>query len=113
QFCLDYQSATLWLKPTKQIKDEFLFDRSGLSIIASGFNLNYFTVLNVLPGSPADEAGIHAGDRIMRIGFWAASMRTLAELNGLLQQKPGKKVKIVVKRNGEVMKKQIILRDLI
>ncbi|MBL7810285.1 MAG: hypothetical protein JNN28_20855, partial [Saprospiraceae bacterium] len=47
QFCLDYQSATLWLKPTKQIKDEFLFDRSGLSIIASGFNLNYFTVLNV------------------------------------------------------------------
>lgn len=113
QICIDYQAATLWIKPTKSARKEFVFDRSGMNLIASGQNLNYFTVLNVLPGSPADEAGIKAGDRILRIGFWAAGMRTLEELQHLLQQKPGKKVKVRVKRNSIVMKKVVVLRDLI
>lgn len=113
QVCLDYQTAEVWFKPTKHVTQAFLYDRSGLNIIASGLNLNYFTVLNILPGSPADEAGIHAGDRILRIGFWPAGMHTLSELQTLLQQKPGKKIKIVIKRDGKVMKKELILRDLI
>lgn len=113
QICIDYHGATLWIKPTKRLKKEFVFDRSGMNLIASGKNLNYFTVLNILPGSPADEAGIKAGDRVLRIGFWAAGMRTLEELQQLLQQKPGKSVKIAIKRDGKVLKKQIVLRNLI
>jgi len=113
QVVIDYQDATLWLKPTKYYQKDFVYDRSGLNIIASGIRLNRFSVLNVLPGSPADEAGIHAGDRIMRIGWLAASLRTLENLQGMLQKKPGKQVKIVIKRDGKVMKKRIVLRDLI
>lgn len=110
---IDYQGATLWLKPRKHFQDEFVYDRSGLNLIASGPNLNYFSVLNVLPDSPAAEAGIHAGDRIVRIGWLSASLRSLAELQSLLQQKPGKKVLVVIKRDGKVMKKRVVLRDLI
>lgn len=110
---IDYQEEKLWLKPTKHYLKEFVYDRSGLSIIASGQSLNYFSVLNVLPGSPADEAGIHAGDRILRIGWMAASFQTLSTLQALLQKKPGKQVKITIKRDGKVMKKRIVLRDLI
>jgi membrane-associated protease RseP (regulator of RpoE activity) len=113
QVVVDYQNAVVWLKPTKYYLKEFVYDRSGLSIIASGVNLNYFSVLNVLPGSPADLAGIHAGDRILRIGWLAASFQTLADLQSILQKKPGTKVKITIKRDGKVMKKVIVLRDLI
>lgn len=113
QLVIDYQAAMLWLKPTKYYQTEFIYDRSGLSIIASGQHLNYFSVLNVLPGSPADEAGILAGDRIMKIGWLTASLRSLADLQSLLQKKPGKEVKIVLKRGGKVLKKRIVLRDLI
>lgn len=113
QIVIDYQNAMLWLKPTKRYKDEFVYDRSGLNIVASGMHLNYFSVLNVLPGSPADEAGIHAGDRILRIGWLSASLQTLSDLNAELKKKPGKTVKVVVKRDGKVMKKRLILRDLI
>ena len=110
---IDYQGSMLWLKPTKNIQDEFVYDRSGLNIIASGSNLNYFSVLNVLPGSPAEEVGILAGDRIIRIGWLAASMRSLADIQTLLQKKPGKELKIVIKRDGKVIRKRIVLRDLI
>ena len=113
QLVIDFQEATLWLKPAKYYQKEFVYDRSGLNIIASGARLNHFSVLNVLPGSPAEEAGIQAGDRILRVGWLAASLRTLEDLQGMLQRKPGKQVKIVIKRDGKVMKKWIVLRDLI
>ncbi|MFN0213878.1 MAG: PDZ domain-containing protein [Saprospiraceae bacterium] len=110
---IDYEGATLWLKPTRSFQKEFVFDRSGLNIIASGAHLNYFSVLNVLPKSPAAEAGILAGDRIMRIGWLTASLHTLEDLQTMLQKKPGKVVKIVIKRDGKLIKKRIVLRDLI
>lgn len=113
QIVIDYQGAMIWLKPSKQYQAEFVYDRSGLNIIASGANLNYFSVLNVLPDSPAAEAGIFAGDRILKVGRISARFQSLADLNLKLQQKPGKKVKITLKRNGKVLKKQIMLRDLI
>ncbi len=113
QMVIDYQGATLWLKPTKHYQSEFVYDRSGLSIIASGIRLNRFSVLNVLPGSPAAEAGIHAGDRIMRIGWLSANLRTLEDLQRMLQKKAGKEVKVVIKRDGKVMTKRFVLRDLV
>lgn len=113
QLVIDYEGAIVWLKPNKHYQKAFVYDRSGLNIVASGVQLNYFTVLNVLPGSPADEAGILAGDRILRIGWLSASFRTLAELQELLQEKPGKVVKIALKRDGKVLKKRIVLRDLV
>lgn len=110
---IDYEGAMLWLKPTKHFQAEFVYDRSGLNIISSGPALGYFSVLNVLPGSPADEAGIFAGDRILRIGWMPASFSSLADFQTALQKKPGKKVKIVIKRDGKVMRKWVVLRDLI
>lgn len=113
QIVLDYTGETVWLKPNKYFKKEFVYDRSGLSIIASGQYLNYFTILNVLPGSPADEAGILAGDRLIRVGWLPATLRTLSDIQSTLQKKPGKKIRVVVKRDGKIIKTQIVLRDLI
>lgn len=110
---IDYQAETLWLKPSKLYKEAFVYDRSGLNLIAAGPHLNYFSVLNVLPGSPAEEAGILAGDRLLRIGWMPAGIRSLSDLQAMLQKKVGKKVKVVIKRDGKVMKKWIVLRDLI
>jgi len=113
QIVLDYAGEIVWLKPNKYFKKEFVYDRSGLSIIASGQHLNYFTILNVLSGSPADEAGILAGDRLIRVGWLSVTFRTLSEIQSILQKKPGKKIRIVVKRNGKIIKKWLVLRELI
>lgn len=110
---LDYQLEKIWLKPSKLYQDEFVYDRSGLHLIASGRALNVFTVEAVLPGSPADEVGLIKGDQLVRVGFFPASIYTLSDLVKKFQRKPGQKIRLVVKRDGKRIKKRLILRNLI
>ncbi len=110
---LDYHSFKIWLKPGKAYKNEFLYDRSGLNIITSGSSLSTFIVQSVLTGSPAEEAGILKGDQIVRVGMAPTGVLNLSDLQRVFQKKPGKKVKIVVKREGKRIKKTLVLRNLI
>lgn len=110
---IDYHGEKIWLKPARYFKDEFVFDRSGLNIIASGANFNTYNVQSVLPNTPAAEADIRRGDVIVRVGWVPTIFLSLADVQGALQKKAGKKVTIVVKRDGKRLKKKIVLRDLI
>lgn len=109
----DYYNFKIWLKPGRSYKNEFVYDRSGLCIITAGTSLNHFIVQKVLPGSPAEEAGILEGDQIVHVGIAPASLLSLSELQRVFQKSPGKKVRIVVKRDGKKIRKKITLRDLI
>ncbi len=113
QVIVDYYGSYIWLKPAKNYKQKYVFDRSGLNIIASGINLNVFTVQSIIPNSPAAEADIRPGDRILRLGITPAGFLHLADLMHFFQKKPGKKVKLVIKRDGKKLKKHFRLRDLI
>lgn len=110
---VDYQTATIWLKPSRNYKSEFVYDRSGLNLIASGANFNRYTVQSVLPYSPAAEADFRKGDEIVRVGWLPTSFSSLADLQHTFQKKAGKKLKVVIRRDGKLMKKRIVLRDLI
>jgi len=110
---LDYQKGLMWLKPGRDYEDEFVYDRSGLSIIATGRKFNEYIVQNVLPGSPAAEAGIERGDQIVAMRRTPAGFFNLSDIQRVLQKKPGKKIRIVVKRAGERLTKKIVLRELI
>ncbi len=110
---LDYQEGTMWLKPNRMYREAFIYDRSGLSIVASGSKFNEFVVQNVLPNSPAEEAGILRDDRIVSIRRTPSGFYSLSDIQFILKKKPGKKIRIVVKRDGKRLKKTIVLRELI
>ena len=110
---IDYQNAKIWLKPSRNFKKEFVYDRSGINLIASGAGFRTFNVQSVLPGSPAEEADIRRGDVIVRVGLAPAALLSLGDLQRIFQKKPGKKVTVIIKRNGKRMKKKTVLRDLI
>lgn len=110
---LDYQNSTMWLKPARGYKSEFVYDRSGLNLIASGNNFNHFIVQGVIPGSPAAEADFQKGDEIVRIGFMPTTLSSLSDLQRIFQKKPGKKLTVIVKRDGKRLRKKIVLRELI
>lgn len=110
---IDYQNGKIWLKPAKNYNQPFVYDRSGLNVIASGIHFNTLTVQNVLPNSPAAEADIQRGDIILRVNLLSANLLSLTDLQKTFQKKPGKKIKITVIREGKKIKKTFVLRDLI
>jgi S1-C subfamily serine protease len=57
-----------------------------------------FQVQGVIPGGPADQAGIRDGDRLTRIGGETATPRLLARTLDRLQ--PGDTVRVTVERDG-------------
>lgn len=57
-----------------------------------------FAVADVLPGSPAQAAGVLAGDRIIAVE--GQPVTNLAELSGTLQRYPDQTVRLTVERDG-------------
>jgi len=108
---IDYVSNKLYLKPHKNYNKKFKFDMSGLVLYAFGQNLDNYYVKNVVEGSPAEEAGILPGDRIVRVGLVRSKMLSLPQIYNKLKKKEGKKVKLHIEREGKTLKKSIVLRD--
>ncbi len=110
---IDYPGQKLYLQPNRRYKNEFEVDKSGLVIIASDYKLKKFTVHSVITNSPAMEAGMLKGDEIRSINGKPISFFNLEKINKLLRKKEGKKIKIVVKRDGLRLKFEFLLRKLI
>ena len=109
----DYNRSQMIVRPYRAKQKPFKMDRSGLVIFASGLEFNQFVVKDIIPGSPAEEAGILPDDVIIRMQGLPATFYTLSGINSVLQKKPGKKIKIVLSRSGTVIHKEFHLRDLI
>lgn len=109
---IDYPGSMMYVKPNKRYDARFRVDRSGLILIATGPNFDRILVQKVISGSPADLAGIRAGDVIRRFNFWPAFFYTLNSINYKLSGKEGKKIKMTLLRNGQKVKVEFRLHSL-
>jgi len=108
---IDYIKSELYLKPIKNYNKNLYYDKSGLIIYAVGEKLNQFVIKYVIKGAPAHDAGLQSGDKIHRIGIVPTKLLTLSAVNRKLNKKDGKKVKMTIIRDGEKLKKSILLDD--
>lgn len=113
QLVLDYQHAVVWLKPSGNFRKKYVYDRSGMYLLASGNSLNEFVVESVLADSPASEAGILPGDQIVQVGIAPARILRLQDVLKVFQKKSGKKVRLLILRDGVKIRKTVVLRNLI
>ena len=109
----DYTNSRILLRKSSRFSQPFEFNMSGLNFRASGSGFNIFEVSEVIPGSPADEAGILPGDIMLSVDGKYTFGYTMGELNNLLSEKPGKPVKLTILRNGLQLNVKIRLRRLI
>jgi hypothetical protein len=110
---IDYSQNRLFLKPNKNFSKSFEYDKSGLSILAYGMNLREYVISDAVPGSPAHEAGLQRGDKIIKFGIFPSNFFSLSTINNKLSAKEGKKIKLKVLRDGEEMKFTFYLRDFL
>ena len=110
---IDYPHSIIYLKPERRFKQKFDYDKSGLTIGATGTYLNDYRVMYVLNDSPAAEAGIKEEDRIMKMNGIPTSFYNLSKVTRLLRKKEGKKVRLVMLRGDKRFKTTITLRNLL
>jgi len=108
---MDFVRSVMYIKPLKKYNRKFKYDKSGLVIYAFGPELNNYYIKQVIIGSPAYKAGIRSGDTIKKIGFWPAGYYTLQGILKKLKSREGKKIRMVLERNGVRYKTSFRLRD--
>ncbi len=112
-YYIDYNHEILYIKANRKYRKRFQYDKSGLVIAATGYNLRNYIVQKVLPGSPAEQAGLQKGDVIKKIQRIPSTFYTLSGINSVLSSRKGKKIHLTISREGDRMKIKFKLRDLI
>ena len=98
----DYPEARLLLEPNAHFGEPFEFDLSGLFLVGR----DEIEVSSVVDGSPAAEAGIRAGDRLL-------TERPLEELRKALRSEPGREQALELERDGRRFTAAFRLRRMI
>lgn len=107
----NFSKEKLYLSKKVQVKRPFYFNLSGITIKAKGARLNVFEIIDVLPNSPGERAGIKSGDIIIKLNGMASQYQELKTINNQLNSKPGKKIRMEVSRSRTVRKVEFELAD--
>jgi len=108
---LDYKNNRIILESNSRFDEPTDYNRSGLILESAGENYRTFKVKAVADDSPASEARLRAGDRLIAIDGQLVSELSLSELRFKLQR--AKACELLVERNGAQLKVPLNLRDLI
>lgn len=108
----DFPHQRMILDPNLQINKFAEEDMSGLSIVAKGAGLKTFEIVQVQPGTPGANAGVHPGDIIAGIDDEPAADLTLISIRNLFRQ-VGHKYKLLIERDGKTMEINLQMRRLV
>lgn len=110
---IDYFNQKMYFEPNRNYKHEFEYDKSGLSVVASGNDQRLYTVVYVAPDSPADLAGVQKGDIITSFNYFPTSLFSIDQITDKLKKKEGKSIRLKIDRAGEQHKVEFKLKKLI
>jgi hypothetical protein len=92
---INYERRDIYMMPNSHFKDAFDYSYTGLGIYLID---DAVTVVDVMPGSPAESAGFKPGDIVMAVSNnFTGNIQTYKTL----LQTPGQKLKILVFRDRE------------
>ncbi|MCD8544973.1 MAG: S41 family peptidase [Sulfurospirillum cavolei] len=110
---LDAHSSYLDEKHLKDLKIQTEGEFGGLGITV-GQKDGALTVIAPMEGTPADKAGVKAGDIILKINKQSTLNMTIDEAVNIMRGKPGTGIELTLVREGETKPLLIsIVRDII
>jgi len=108
---LDYPHERMFLAPSASVSSEFTVDCSGLVPRAVGDRLEQVAVHAVLPSSPAERAGLEAGDVIVAVDGTPIDGSGLERLLEMLYR-PDETLVFRVARDGAVNDISLVTQQL-
>ncbi len=110
---IDYPNQRIGLKPNSYFKNDFNQNLSGMEIIAPYPGIKYYEVEGVRENSPAHLAGIKKGDVIQSINGMKSEKVELYDIYEILQNQPGRKLNLMIMREGELISTTLRLEKFI
>ena len=109
----DYLNKRMILEQGGKFNNPFEYNMSGMSFRAFGPGFNLFEISEVIPLSPAADAGLMAGDILISLNGRSTFFLTLGELNRVLSEREGNMISITVSREGKQLNLSFKLRKII
>lgn len=103
---INYPRSEFHLLPNSHFREPFDYSYTGLGLYQEG---DAILVSDVIAGSPADQAGLKVGDRIVAIDNNISN--SMQAYRTALQQ-AGRKLKLIVGRGDKVFETQLIIRSV-
>ncbi|NOU47515.1 MAG: PDZ domain-containing protein [Bacteroidales bacterium] len=110
---IDYKNKKLYLRKNTRFKSDFVYNMSGIDLIAIGNDFKLFKVIHLIKGSPADIAGVQIGDMILAINGQMITEMTIQEVNGFFRTKPKNRVSLLILRDQSLVKLSFKLAKLV
>jgi predicted aspartyl protease len=108
----DYSRSIVYVEPNRTFDAPLVYDSTGLDLRATRPSFSPAYVHSVRDRSPAKDAGIEAGDVLVRIDDRPASGLTLDESREQLKT-PGRTHRLSVSRQGKIVSVTLRTRDLL
>jgi len=99
----NYHEGYMYLKPNRNFEERFQFNTIGMNVMAFGERLNEYFVNDIIPDSPADRAGLEIGDEVIAMNNNPAFFYKLDEVVSVLKRAPGERLKLIIRRDGNLM----------
>lgn len=109
---LDPHSSYLEPKVYEELKDQTKGEFGGLGMEVTQEN-GLVKIISPIDDTPAQKAGLEAGDLIVAVDKQPIMGKTLTEAVDLLRGKPGTKVRVHIKREGKDVFEKTITRAII
>ncbi len=110
---IDYPNELITFVKNSDFLDPFSYNMTGIELSAPYPGINYYTITQIREGSPAEKAGLQVDDEIISINNKKATELSMNEMYKTFQLKNGKKIKMVINRNGERKKIEFKLEKFI
>jgi hypothetical protein len=107
---IDFFGEKIYLRKNARYKKPFDYNMSGIEFSARGNDLNTFVIYDVRKYSPAHHAEVMPGDTILQINSLESDRLELSNIYSMLNRKAGKRVRLKLRRNGQILSKEFWLR---
>ncbi len=109
----NYQDASLYLRKGSQYREDFEFDMSGLTLNTEGDQSDTLIVTRVREDTPAERVDIRPDDIILSVNGTFFQNTNLSDIHTLLRKRPGKRIRLVILRDGERIVRKFRLERMI
>jgi hypothetical protein len=109
----NFPAEEIYVRKGKNYKKNFTYNLSGITIKAIGSQLDNYEIVEVQSNSSGYEVGFRPGDRLVSINNIQTNELPLGRIIAMLNSRPNKRLTIVVSRDGQEIKRSMVLESKI